>query len=391
MSVSTNTKRATGGEDRPAKANSALPDTEEDLSRSSPQSLDISGESVDFNSILSAISGNSEQSVPGEKETDNPPGHKNLNISSVIAEIQDEGPAGKLPESGRMKDPAAQRDTSGQGHDAGQQAASTVVQEREDKPVSAQTPAAEKSAENAFQPSQPSSVSWQRILERLLLAVLMVTLVAVGYFLHRNENATEMLLAETARLAAEQQSLKGEIRALRKQYQQKQPAPPPKQAEQQPATPPPSAGKRQHPDAWLPAGFHVSQRPLAVMIAGVTASVTKKAPTENVSARDGQRQEVPKPQPVPKAGRAGQWTVHLASSSNRKKAEKLLAVYARKAPDAVIRAATVKGRKLYRVSVPGFERKSEALDYQKSISHELGLKGVWIERNKSSRKSAAKH
>ncbi|WP_419638472.1 SPOR domain-containing protein, partial [Thiolapillus sp.] len=63
----------------------------------------------------------------------------------------------------------------------------------------------------------------------------------------------------------------------------------------------------------------------------------------------------------------------------------------RKAPDAVIRAATVKGRKLYRVSVPGFERKSEALDYKKSISHELGLKGVWIERNKSSRKSPAKH
>ncbi|WP_457667924.1 SPOR domain-containing protein [Thiolapillus sp.] len=390
MSISTNTKPASAPEDKPVKAGSKLSGTHEDLSRPSLQNLDVSGESVDFNSILSAISGNSEQNVSSEEENTNPTAHKNLNISSVIAEIQDEGPAGKHPESGRMEGAATRQNVAGQDSGPVQQAANSVVQEQADRSASAQATEVEKCTENVIRAVQSPPVLRHGILERFLLTVLMVVLVTAGYFLHRNEKVIDTLRKDLALLVQKQDYLEQEIGLVHNQLLENQPKQ--KQVEQQPATPSTPETGRQIADAWIPAGFHVPQRPLAVMIAGVTARVTKKAhaeqgrkPEKTVSA--GAPSTI---QPAPTAKGRGQWMVHLASSGNRKKAVKLLDVYIKKAPDAILRPATVKGRKLYRVTVPGLETKEEALAYQKRIGRELGLKGVWIERNKTARKTGSR-
>ncbi len=376
------------------------------------EELGLAGESVDFNSVLSAVSGNgthdaSEKPVSGKHGP-----QKDLNLSSVIANIQDEGPA--IPEGQTAPEkqepqknsedivqpnshPPIESTTKPEGQPDSPQH-QHAPQEESQQPVNpsasvdqaATTTAATGEARLA---ASPVPVPWSSILMRVLLTALLVGLAGISYLLYTQEAGMQMRDDKITQLNEDLKKMEGQVAFLDQQLQQQQ-----KQisnlitSEQMQEQ---LNSQRQDTDAWLQSELRTwqSSRPTATAertpneqskqsaVAKNAVSQASTAKPETASAKqpvsENRAQEA-----AGKGGKTGNWVVHVASYSSRNQAKKTLRQYAKQIPDAKIQAARVKGKEVFRVSVPGFSSKKEALAYHKKISKKLGLKGTWISKNK---------
>ncbi len=111
----------------------------------------------------------------------------------------------------------------------------------------------------------------------------------------------------------------------------------------------------------------------------------KKAPEAGKSPQTAPRVAGGPAAPAKKAQRkapaAGGWSVNLVSSGSRAQAERALERLRRKEPRVRIREAQVKGRTVFRVVVPGFASREEALRYRGRAEKELGARGAWVGRS----------
>ena len=345
---------------------------------------DVSIESVDFDSVLQSVSSRATGPLPeafAQPSPEAPAGdsHRDRNLSSIIEMIRDEGPAGE--------------DTSAEP-------AEDVLELSEG---AAQPAAGQSEAKTAPEPAgAPPAVTRQEHPGRHpfltgLVVLLILAVAGLVFFTYRQMQRQAEL---EARVKAAQQVLT----LLDERYQaleERTAAAAPKAtelvgrselqqalAQQQQrfsdelllftaafATPaPPSPGpaaKKESPE--LP----VKPQPVAKRAAG-----EKKAAEKTVVA--GNEPEVPgKAEKQVPAGKArGDWVVYLLSFGNREQAEKALARHAEKLPDAQLRQAEVKGKAVYRLTVPGFASKKEALAYRSEARRKLGFKGAWIARDR---------
>lgn len=371
----------------------------------------LTGESVDFNSVLSAVSGNIVQDSAATASS----AAKDLNLSSIIANIQDEGPAGREDAY-----PPGKRKPATTLAQAFQQNSQTPMEEEEKAATDAQAepirktpPERRHSQQQAPLPGSDSAtaiekptpqnggaigVSWGSIMARVVITLLMVCLGAMGYLLYQAEREKQQHQAESAKihqeLAGTHELVVNLDKQLQQQKKQMQNLVTPEQMQAQ------LESQRQNIDTWLQSELRLlqpiqppanpvvlpqqqemapqpeSEKPAAAENAARPPSKAIDLEPQALSVTKAAENNVP--QATGEGKKSGKWVVHLASRGNRSQAEKTLQRYAKKAPDARIQVASVKGRQVYRVSVFGFASKKEALAYQKEISRELGLKGVWI-------------
>lgn len=372
-----------------------------------PDALGLAGESVDFNSVLSAVSGN------GTPNTADESSQKDLNISSVIANIQDEGPAAQKGASS-----AAVHEPSKRTHQslppADQHTADAVAQQAIEEPTSSAEPSDRSpppmgSVEDASAISLATdspAVPWATILMRLVVTLLVVNLAGMVYLLYRQGPGNQALQSGLLQLQQKLQEADASVAALNRQLQQQQ------TAMQDLVTAAQMRqhleGQRQSIDAWLQSRMAEAQAkpvqptelsPSVIQeqdkaTSRVEPASTAETPPATSPVVDADNKVAPKrPKPEKEVGTelgqgsdAGRWLVHLASYGNRHQAEKALHKYASDLPDAVIQNALVKGKHVYRISVTGFSSKKDALAYRDRMQRELGLKGGWIAKNKKGKK-----
>jgi len=87
-------------------------------------------------------------------------------------------------------------------------------------------------------------------------------------------------------------------------------------------------------------------------------------------------------QTEPNGERSGEWTINLASLQTRKQAENFKSKAGMKGFDTSIQQATVKGRQYWRVQVTGLSSLDEAKSRGEAIKQRLGLKDIWISRQR---------
>ncbi|MGD8630682.1 MAG: SPOR domain-containing protein, partial [Gammaproteobacteria bacterium] len=88
-----------------------------------------------------------------------------------------------------------------------------------------------------------------------------------------------------------------------------------------------------------------------------------------------------------KTGRAastgsGPWIINLLSSRSKQDTDRLAKIAAAHGIPVVQSRAIVKGKEYWRLQVTGFSNASEAKDYVLPIKQKLGIKDVWIFRQK---------
>lgn len=423
MSMPTNSNNTDNRKDATPSKGKALPDTGETLPQECTQELEVTGESVDFNSILSAISGNASPTTSDASKKQNPAQSNNLNISSVIDHIQDEGPATRK-DSDRETAAMPKQSIDNALHSSNQASADTVPsQQVTEHETAVQRPAApvvdreqdrartpddaalknglEETKENKAAVAAAPGTAWATILMRLLVTLLLVFLAGAGYLWLNQQSDNQAILLETIQLRQELQRNRELVEELQAQIHQQKASieglASISQVQQL------MEAQRQDIDALLQSRINktVAGKPKALL---TSAAVEKQAASKN-----GEDDAKPAPMPAASAGStvkdhvhtspthevakknnieaagegraSGRWTVHLASSGDRQEAEKALRKYATKAPEARIQKAKVKNRLVYRVSVSGFKTKEEARRYRRSIMTELNIKGVWFSRN----------
>ncbi len=366
------------------------------------EQLGLAGESVDFNSVLSAVSGNGTHDAPEKPAT-----QKDLNLSNVIANIQDEGPAAQeakaTPET-KQPPKKTEAELQPDAHLPIDAITKTDTPTSPSQPPSQdnhpQTPTQAALADHATTATtatesglaeKPVPVPWSSILMRVLATVLLISLAGMGYLLYTQESGTQMRDAKIAQLNEELEKMAGEVAFLGQQLQQQMSnLVTATQMQEQLNT------QRQDIDAWLQSELHSLQsdrpepdteavpdqqhnQPAA---ANNSTSQTPAAKPE-ASSTKAISESMGKEATAGKGGRNGNWVVHIASYSNQNQAKKSLRQYATQIPDVIMQPARVKGKEVFRISIPGFSSKKEALDYHKKISEQLGLKGVWIAREKN--------
>lgn len=72
------------------------------------------------------------------------------------------------------------------------------------------------------------------------------------------------------------------------------------------------------------------------------------------------------------------WVINLASLQRKVDAEHFVVRANSKGISAEINQVTVRGKKYWRVQVPGFSSAEEARTQVDEVQHKLGLKDVWI-------------
>jgi hypothetical protein len=402
MSIFTNTKSPSGEQAQSPSPESGANHGGEKSVEQMPDELGLAGESVDFNSVLSAVSGNGALDAAGECA------QKDLNISSVIGNIQDEGPASRKGTQSAASDkplPAAdQQTTDGSLQPAIEKPASSVEQSDHTPPPNSRVAEGSAATEAGSQTTGSPATPWASILMRLVITLLVVILAGMGYMLYEQGPGDQALQSELVQLRQKLQETEVSVAALERQLQQQQKAiqglVTPAQLQQR------LESQRQDIDAWLQSRMADSQAQLvqpaalpppvkpvqdkaATQVEAASASETQHAASPVAAEVEGNKiasnRTKPEKETETMAGQgsgAGRWMVHLASYGNRHQAEKALHKYATNAPDAGIQTASVKGRDVYRVSVSGFSSKKEALAYRDKMQRELGLKGVWIAKNK---------
>ncbi|WP_456380706.1 SPOR domain-containing protein [Thiolapillus sp.] len=368
------------------------------------EELGLAGESVDFNSVLSTVSGNGTHDVPEKPAT-----QKDLNLSKVIADIQDEGPATKEGKATPETQQPPKTPEATLPPDAHLPADSTTKTDKPTKPHQHPQPPSEK---NHLQPQTqvtpadhvpaakpaggagleepPVPVPWNNILMRVVATVLLVGLAGMGYLLYTQESNMQMRDAKIAQLNEELKKMAGQV-AFLEQQQQTSNLVTVTQMQEQLDT------QRQDINAWLQSELHSlqSSRPASSTEAVPNQQDNQPAAAKNTipQAPIAKLEEAAATKPVSenrgekttagKGGRNGSWVVHVASYRNQNQARKTLLQYATQIPDARIQTARVKGKEVFRISIPGFSSKQEALDYRKKIGEKMELKGVWIAREKN--------
>ena len=360
----------------------------------SEQELDLAEDSVDFRSVLGAVA-----SVPPEKEVPGEAGaagqgQKDLNISSVISRIQDEGPAMPDGSSGHSRpieevkpndrgngteSDGLPEDDSETGAGRGQQ--SSLAKEDIVQLARATAEAALVSRTMQEERKAGGKVGW------LFSMVLLCLLAVGGYVLY--ETSTELRLARagisqlSSRLLEVEEMLGGLRRQVSGNSDRIQGLYAPEQLQAE------LAAHRQDL-------YREMENRLAVMyLTAIPPAVTSgrkaqpKEKTAGVKARDRDlplssrlplEQKVLEDQPV--SPREREWNVYLSSHVSESRAKKMLDSYRNKIPDVAIQTARVKGKTVYRITVPGFASKQEAVSYLAEIRGKLGLKGSWVGRQK---------
>ncbi|RTZ71559.1 MAG: hypothetical protein DSZ00_10230 [Gammaproteobacteria bacterium] len=345
---------------------------------------DVSIESVDFGSVLQSVSSRATEPLPEAFVQPSPEvsagePHRDRNLSSVIEMIRDEGPAGE---------------------DTSPEPAEDVLELSE----GAEQPAAGP-AEGVATPGPagaPPAVTRQEHPRRhpFLTGLVVLLILAVAGLVFFTYQQVQRQAELEARVKAAQQVLT----LLDERYQaleERTAAAAPKEtelvgrselqqalAQQQqrfsdelllftaafamPVQPSPGPAARQEP-AQLPE----KPQPVAKTGADEGKAAEKTAVAGNEPQAPGKTEKQ-----MP-AGRArGGWMVYLLSFGDREQAEKALARHAGKLPDAELRQAEVKGKAVYRLTVPGFASKKEALAYRSEARRKLGFKGAWIARDR---------
>ena len=80
----------------------------------------------------------------------------------------------------------------------------------------------------------------------------------------------------------------------------------------------------------------------------------------------------------PEVPGTGKWSINIASYANRRVANKMLAEFRQQGVAAVQVSATVNGKTIYRVRVPGFATRRAAETAAVTIRKQLGLQETWI-------------
>ncbi|WP_456417538.1 SPOR domain-containing protein [Thiolapillus sp.] len=361
------------------------------------EAIGLEGESVDFNSVLSAVSGNGAQDAPEMPASGKQAAQKDLNLSSVIANIQDEGPAfAKEQLAAETKEPenTPEKTLQPTEHAPTESIEKTEEEKPEipDKPQQQspakenpprQIPAASTGGNSMAQNAVP--VPWSSILMRLLVTVLLIGLAGMGYLLYTQEAATQKRDTTIAQLEGALEKLKHKIATLDQQLQQQQEQMSnfvtPAQMQEQ------LLSQRQSLDIWLQSELRSIQASQAAIAPEPAERVAEKkaiqAPQPQAAIAEKPASDENNSTAAGKGGKSGNWVVHIASYSNQNQAKKSLHRYHEQIPHAEIHAARVKGKEVFRISVPGFSSKKEALNYRKEISKKLGLKGAWIAKEKN--------
>ncbi len=377
----------------------------------SDEAIGLTGESVDFNSVLSAVSGN----LSGESTVDAHPIPKDLNLSSVIASIQDEGPAvradtcspakasrARAMDTEKLQSPGAlpiEEQVTAQTESSVAPTRRGVQAEDEEQPATTPSSNAQTTPpqEIVTPVAQPAAVaSWTGIMLRVVVTGLIAVAIGTGYSLYQAQLHSQQSQAEASKLYAELGAMKARVLSLeeqlQKQGQRMQNLLTHEQVQEQ------LRQQRHDIDARLqselrllrpiqlpvvpletPAQPETTAQPKQEPVAEALAPKPVKAEKQESQAASAIEKPVEKKSAMAgEGGKSGRWIVHLASHANEAKAQKTLRRYAQQIPDASIQVAKVKGRKVYRVSVTGFASKKDALAYQKKVSRELGLKGAWI-------------
>ncbi|BAO44325.1 SPOR domain-containing protein [Thiolapillus brandeum] len=349
--------------------------------KQSGQLLELTEDSVDFSSVLNTIS---ESQTMDETPRQPPPGsgNRDLNISSVIERIQDEGPA-------VLRRDEESRPDQTRSHDITPAEEADKVHETVNAPIPPTPTAAEirQLAESAAQEILSSRADQENTQSSRgsgwMLMILMLFLLTVGgYILYRSSNELAMARSHISQLSKRlfnaEEALAGmgrqvsgnthRIRAvLTPQEMHKEMLEYQKQIFQE-------VDDRLDLTLLSQGGYiptdprHPSSEPAPVA----------SPPEESVASSD--RKIIDKPESMPES--TGDWQVYLASYATESQAKKALTNYSSAVPGAIVQSANVKGREVYRVVVPGLSSKKKAMMYLDEVKKKLGLKGSWIGRHK---------
>lgn len=355
--------------------------------------LDLAEDSVDFHALLSHVSGSSPEEA-ATRDSDSSAAQKNLNISSIITRIRDEGPAASRgdekplpaaePEAGQHPEEKTGARTVKSGSAAGESAKSLPPTMEEVAQLA--RAAAEELLATRFEEKKPEKASragW-------LLPVLFLCLLAGGgYALYKT--SSELALAKagiaqlSTRLSKAEETMSGLRRQISANANRIQALYTPEKLREE------MAAYRQQMQKEMDLRLDM----MALSIGQFPAA----SPREESNDRPGNPNTVPEeskePQSVsrslsvnetPREGKAdrvprGEWDVYLASYGTESQARKALEKYIHRVPAATIQPARVKGKKVFRVTVPGFVTRKDATRYLAGIRTELGLKGSWVGRH----------
>ena len=78
----------------------------------------------------------------------------------------------------------------------------------------------------------------------------------------------------------------------------------------------------------------------------------------------------------------GPWTINLLSSPDRAYVEQYADRARARDFNAVVSEAEVKGRRYWRLQIPGFESSAAAKAHAEPVRQSLGIKDVWIFKKK---------
>ncbi len=374
----------------PVSQYQALQDADDAASESE---LDLSEDSVDFHSLLSHVSGGSNEES-GAGNPDSSAAQKNLNISSIITRIRDEGPAGSGADEKPLSagEPEARRHPEG---DAGvRMAKSDSAAEESAKGLSPTVEevtqlaraAAEELLAARFEEVKPEKANrggW------LFPALFLCLLAAGGYALYRTSSELALAKAGIAQLSTRLSKAEETMSGLRRQVSANatrfQVLYTPEKLQEDMA----AYRKRMQEEMDLRLEL------MALSSMGFSPASTGEESNDNFGNSSTASEESKEPQSVSRApsvnetpmeGKAqeaprGDWNVYLASYGSESQARKALEKYIHKVPEARVQPARVRGKKVFRVTVPGFAGKKEASHYLAELRTELGLEGSWIGRH----------
>jgi hypothetical protein len=358
--------------------------------------LEMVEDSVDFHSLLNTVSGGRAGDDTG-RDSATESGQKDLNISSVIARIQDEGPAmqGQSRKTSQVVEQQAGRHPEKHKPSRTVEPGAPGKRERNLSPTADDVArlaraAAEEVVASRLDRQEVEKPGWTG---RLLPAFLLCLLAGGGYVYHETGNELSLAKANitqlSARLFKAEESLSGLRRQVSGDAGRIQTLVTPGQLQQE------MAAYRQEMQKEIYGYLD--------LMSIANGQFPAASPEEQVSNQSGKTDVGPveseslnKPLPAPpgtrvvmegKTGmtRRGEWDVYLVSFGTEGKARENLERYHRDVPEAIIQPARVKGKDVYRIAVPGFATRKDASRYLAEIRAKLGLKGSWIGRHVADR------
>lgn len=339
--------------------------------------VDVTEDSMDFQSLLSEVSSNPAE-PSAEAKIDGSITQKNLNISGVITRIRDEGPAGSRNKQTILS--ASKSDVKERGEEPPRlsgQAYGDLSTRMEDILQLVRETTKEQLVNRLDEIEQIQAHTGRG----WLLPVLFLGLLVVGgYALYRTSNELALtksnVLQLSSRLKKTEEKLGGLHRLVSDNTRQLQVLYTPDQL---------------RTEMWIYQQQLQDDMRLQLGLLALSGRKASVAPTlmkdmpEVIGVMSESVVQMPplkerKGKVKTKAEAKSGWNVYLASYSTQKQAKTMMARYLQRMPNLTIQPASVKGRKVYRVTVPGFSSKKEASRYLTEIKTEFSLMGSWIGR-----------